>query len=493
LTTPSLKQRTASGLGWSSAAHLSHQAIQFGIGILLARLLTPEDFGLVGMVIVFSGFARLFAEFGFSSALVQRAEISELHQSSIFWVNLIVGFLLGGIFFLLAPYIAAFYVSPPLLPISQVVAATFVISGFGIVPRAMLQRRMAFDRLARIEVSSALVAGAIAVALAFLGFGVWSLVVHSLAAAALTAGLALILSDWVPRFKYSNAAVRQLLGYSANLFAYNFVNYWSRNTDNLLVAKMIGSAGLGVYARAYSFMLLPITQVLNVVGRVIFPALASVQEDRARVRRIFLRVLRMVTLITAPMMAGLFVVADVFILTVLGAQWAAVIPVLQILCAVGILQTLCNPVGWIYQSQGRTDLLARWGLASSAVIILAVFVGASLGTVEAVAWSYLIANVVLFYPCLAIPGKIIDMTVGDVVGEVSGVIGCAVVMAGLVWGLGSILPAAWPGGLLLTVQVFAGIACYSALIPLFCRPAYEEARSFIREQRQRHRLGTVVA
>jgi O-antigen/teichoic acid export membrane protein len=489
----SLKQRTIAGLGWSSAAHVGHQAVQFALGILLARLLTPEDFGLLGMVILFSGFARLFAEFGFSSALVQRAEITDVHKSSIFWVNLLIGLVLGGLFFSLAPHIAAFYDVPPLRHISQAVSATFLISAFGIVPRALLQRQMAFDRLARVEMSAAVASGALAVLLAFLGFGVWSLVIQSLTAAALTAALAFFASRWVPAFSYSGAAVRELLGYSANLFTFNFVNYWSRNADSLLVAKMIGSTALGVYARAYSFMLLPITQILSVAGRVIFPTLSSIQEDRARVRRIFLRVLRMVTLLTAPMMVGLFVVADDFVLALLGSKWAAVIPVLQILSAVGILQALCNPVGWIYQSQGRTDLLARWGLASSSVIVLAVFLGALIGTVEAVAWAYLVANVILFYPCIAIPGKLVGMRVRDVLADSCGPLGCALLMGGAVWAIAQVLPSTWSSGLLLVVKVCAGAICYTALISVLCRPAFEEARLFLREQQQRLRLRTAAA
>lgn len=453
----------------------------------------PDDFGLIGMVLIFSGFARLFAEFGFGSALVQRSVITDLHTSSIFWINLLVGGVLAGVFFLLAPEIAAFYDAPQLRVIGQAVAATFVIAAFGTVPRAILQRNMAFDRLARIEVSASVISGSVALLLAILGYGVWSLVVQSVTAAAVTSALALALANFRPRRVYSRAAVRELLGFSANLFAFNFVNYWSRNADNLLVAKMIGASGLGIYARAYSFMLLPITQVLAVIGRVVFPALASVQKDTARARRMYLRVLRIVTVVTAPMMAGMLVVAEVLVIALLGDKWLAVVPVLQILCIVGILQTLTNPVGWIYQSQGRTDLLFRWGVGSSVVIVTAVFVGASMGSVEAVAWAYLIANVVLFYPCIAIPARLIGMATKDVGGAVGGILACAVLMAIIVWASGLVLPTGWSSGLTLAVQTGLGAVCYCVLVALLCRSTFVEVLTLIQEQQHHYRQRPLTA
>lgn len=488
---PTVKQRAISGVAWSSVAHIGHQAIQFAIGILLARLLLPADFGLLGMVIVFTGFAGLFAEFGFSSAIVQRVDISDVHTSSIFWVNLVVGVVLALLFVLIAPYLAAFFAEPRVTAVARILSLTFVVAALGIVPRALLQRRMAFRSLAGMEIVAALISGGAALTLAVLGFGVWSLVAQSLVAAAIMSTLAFRVAAFTPERIYSSAAVRELLGYSANLFAFNFVNYWSRNADNLLVARLIGSAALGIYSRAYSLMLMPITQVIRVIARVMFPTLAAVQQDQDRVRRIFLRVLRMIMLITAPMMVGLLVVADSFVLALLGDRWADVIPVLRILCVVGVLQTISNPVGWIYQSQGRTDLLFRWGLGSSVVIVAAIAIGASQKTVEAVAWAYLIANVILIYPCIWIPGRLVSMKVGDVFRAVAAPVACALVMGILVWVISGLL---WglPSGVRLALQVGAGVLVYSLLVPFLCSSAFKDLTSMVREQRER-RLARAVS
>jgi O-antigen/teichoic acid export membrane protein len=231
-------------------------------------------------------------------------------------------------------------------------------------------------------------------------------------------------------------------------------------------------------------MLLPITQVIRVVSRVMFPALSSVQGDVLRVKRIYLRAVRMVAFITFPMMAGLYAVTDLFIVTVLGEQWSAVAPVFRILCAVAIVQTLCNPVGWIYQSQGRTDWLFRWGLVASGTMIAAIVVGATFGTVEAVALAYLLANLVLFYPCIAIPGKLIGMEFREVLGSVAGILACSLLMGLLVLGAGMITPATWPPAVLLGVQITTGIVTYVGLSPVLCRSCWEEVRTLLRERGQ---------
>jgi O-antigen/teichoic acid export membrane protein len=481
----SLKRQTLSGVAWSSTGRVGQQVIQFALTILLARLLLPEDFGLIGMVLVFTGFASLFAEFGFSSALIQRPEITEAHSSSVFWLNLLVGLLLSGGFYFLAPLLSDFYAVPDLQPVARALAITFSIASVGIVPTALLQRRMDFKRLARLELLAAALAGGIAVFMALRGFGVWALVAQTLIGSLVTVVLAFILSGWRPSLSFSHRAVADLLHFSSHLFGFKFINYWARNADNLLVGKLIGSVGLGIYSRAYSLMLLPVTQVIRVISRVMFPALSLIQDDTKRVKRVYLRAMGMIALITFPMMTGLFVVAEPFVLAVLGVQWSAVVPVLQILCVVGLIQALCNPTGWIYQSQGRTDWLFWWGVGGAGTLIVAISIGAALGTVESVAWAYMIANLVLFYPCIMIPGKLIGMHVSDVVREVSGALVCSCAMAGLVWTLGLLLPESWSHGARLTLQVITGAAVYF-LVLLVTRPAgYRELEGFLVEWRQR--------
>ncbi len=489
----SLKQRAVAGIAWSTAARVIQQVIQFTLSVILARLLVPEDFGLVGMVAVFLGFAALFGEFGFGSALVYRPDLRPIHSVSIFWVNMLAGVAIAALFWIGAPYVARFYNAPALERITQVVGLNFALSASSIVPLALLRRSMSFNRIAVLNVTAALVAGSVAILLAYMGFGPWAIVAQGLVSATATSLLALTLAGWRPRLQFSVSAVRELLGYSSSLVGFGFVNYWARNADNLLIGKYLGSFSLGVYSRAYTLMLLPISEVISVLGTVMVPALSSIQQDRARVKSIYLRAMPMIGLIAFPMMLGLLVVAEPFVLTFLGEQCAAVAPLLRILCIVGVIQSMCSPTGWIYTSQGRTDWMFWWGIGGSGTLILGIVVGVLHGTAQAVAFYYLLANVLTCYPCIAIAGRLIDLRFSEVARSVLGPLVCASLMAVIVWGAGTLLPAAWPPVARLASLVALGVVSYTALVLGSRLSVLAELRDLLESLRGGRKLEAQVA
>ena len=484
-----LRQRTVSGIGWTAVAQFGRQGTQFLISIVLARLLTPEDFGLVGMILVFTGFVALFAELGFGAALVQREELGVRHYDSVFWLNLLMGIILTALFLIIAPYIAAFFREPSLTPLIMVISVNFLITSLSIVQKTILQREMNFRQIAVIEITAVLVGGSVAIIMAFSGLGVWSLI-WQIMVTSVVASIALWWrSHWRPHLSFDRSAVSDLWGFSSNLLGFSVVNYWTRNADNLLIGRFLGSVSLGVYTRAYSTMLMPLGQVPNVLGRVMFPALSRVQHDKIRVKRIYLRSIAMIALVTFPLMLGLFVVADDFVLALYGEKWSGVTQVLRVLCIVGMIQSLVSTVGWIYRSQGRTDWMFRWGLFVGSLGIFSFVIGIYLGTVEAVALCYAIVNVILLYWNIAIPGRLIDMRFQEAVRTVSGIFGCTFIMAGAVWMLGQVLPNNWSHWAYLVVQSLFGVLVYGVLIHLFRIQAYAELRTLVVEQwRRRHLL-----
>ncbi len=469
-----LRARALSSVGWTTGAKIAQQAFQFGLSIVLMRLLGPRAFGLIGMVLVFSGFAALLAELGFSSALVQRPEITEEHRSTMFWFNLGTAGILTLALFLAAPLLAAFYREPLLRPITAWSAFNFVLGSAGTVPRAMLQKQLRFEILARVDVAALVVSGLAAAAVAAAGGGVWSLVVQPLVASALDSALLLLVGRWRPRLLWSGPALRELLGFGAGLTGFNIVNYWARSADKMLIGRFLGSAELGLYSRAYSLMLLPLTQIVSVLAPVMLPVLSSIQDDQARVRRAFLRVIRVLSFVTFPMMLGLVVVAPSFVRGVLGAKWTDAIPLIQILAVAGMTQTLCNPTGWIYTSQGRTDWMFWWGVGGSGFLIVSIVIGVLFRDVRAVALAYLGGNLIITIPCLAIPGRLIGMTVRDVWQAVHGNLLCAVAMAIVVWAVGRLLPADMKPLLQFAIQVPTGVFAYAALAYLTRQSAMRE-------------------
>lgn len=475
-----LRQRTLSALGWSGGAQLVNQAARFAIAIILARLLTPEEFGLVGMVYIFTGFAALFGDMGLGAALIQRPQVDSHHLNAVFWLNVMAGGILTAIFLLGAPLVASFYDEPVLAAITKVVAFQFLLTPLSIVQAAQLKRRMDFRALAFVETGAAVLSGGIGIGMALGGFGVWSLVAQSLAATAVAVAWVWRLSPWRPRLSFRWTHLKDLLGFGTNLLGFNVFNYWVRSADDLLIGRVVGAGALGVYTRAYALMLLPLTQISAVIGRVMFPALSSIQREQSRVKSIYLRAIRSIALITFPMMVGLLVVADEFVLALLGPQWAAVIPILRLFSLVGLVQSIGTTVGWIYQSQGRTDLMFRWGMAVGVVLLGSFAVGIRWGAMG-VATAYTVASVlVLPYPLFAIPARLIDLSVREILLVLLPILACAMAMGLVVWLADVLMPPGSPDWMALLFQISLGAAVYGGLVHLLRLEAYEDLRSVIR-------------
>ena len=477
-----LTRRTISGLGWSLGAQILRQSAQFLIAVLLARLLSPSEFGLVAMVVVFSGFASLFNDLGFGPALIQRQDIEERHYSSVFWVNLGFGIAIAALLAGASPLIARFYKQPRLIAVTMLISLCFPINSLGLVQKAKFTRQMDFRSLGLVDVGNVVVSGLVAGFLAWRGFGVWSLVAQMLSLAIGEVVGLWLLSDWRPRALLDRSAIRDLFGFSSNLTGFTAINYWYRNGDNLLVGKFFGSVALGVYSRAYNLMLLPLSQITYVVSKVMFPALSRMQSDKARVRDVYLRSIAMIALVTFPLMLGLLVVADHFIIAIYGSAWSGVIPILRVYCILGMAQSVYSTVGWIFQSQGRTDWMFRWGLFSAVVSIAAMALGVWLGSPMAIAICLTAIGLLLLPPGFGIPGRLIGITLRDIARSLSSVTGCAAIMAVSVWVLGLCLPRGWSNLVFLSVEVPFGAAIYTLLVHLFQLPAYLEFREILMRQ-----------
>ncbi len=458
------RTRTLTALRWSAVARVLQQVLQYLTLLMLARRLGPEPYGLVGMVLVFSGFAALVAEFGFGSAIVQGKTLTDEQISSIFWINVLSGLALCLAFLGLSPFIASFYRTPALTTVARVVSITFLSGTVGIVPRALLQRAMDFRRIAIADISASILGNSVAIVLVFLHAGVFALVVGTVTSSVTTSLLLLRVARYRPLAVLQPRSVRSVLGYGGNLTGFHMVNYWSRNADNLLIGRMMGTTALGLYSRAYSLMVLPLSHIVAMVSSVMFAAMCAIQDDKPRVRQFFLRALALVALFSFPMMAGLFVVAEPFVVALIGVSWSGVVPILRIFCWVGALQSLGGPLGWIYTSQGRTDLMFRWGIGAGVALVGAIAVGALFGSVTSIAWAYCAMTTALMWPGVRIAGQLIDVGLGDVARTVVGPAICALVMALVVWGVSRVLPAGFGPWRRLLVEVAVGALVYAVTV-----------------------------
>lgn len=479
----SLRERTVSGIAWNLLAHGGQQVLGFAFSLMLARLLVPEDFGLVGMIAVFSGFAMLFSDLGLSAAVVQRSEVEPEHLDSAFWLNLVSGLVLTVLFLVAAPAIGVLYGEPELVPLVRVLAASFVLSSASVIQRALLLRSMSFRRLALLEVTGVAVGGAVGVGAALSGGGVWSLVAQTLTGAGVTLVLLWIGSDWRPGARIDRGALRDLWSFGGSLTGFNTLNYWVRHADDFLIGRYVGAAPLGIYGRAYNIMLLPVTRVTGAIGQVMFPALSRIKDDPARSRRVYLQAIGAIACVTFPSLLGLLVVADEFVLGVLGQQWAEVIPILRLFCLVGVTQSIGATTGWIYQAQGRTDWLLRWGVGSG-IFTLAAFVAGLPWGVIGVTIAYLLRTYALTYFNFSIPGRLIGLRFGHVVRRTASVLLVAGAMAGIVAAVDVATSDRLPALTSLGIQTAVGVFTYTAAMYAVKPRAFEDTVEIVRGLRR---------
>jgi O-antigen/teichoic acid export membrane protein len=483
-----IKEKVVRGAAWSWLSRFSGLLLRIFSTVILTRLLQPQEFGLLAMAQVFSDFASLFIDFGFSVSIMHSKEIDEDLTSSVFWLNLGMALLIFLAFMPGAYAIAAFYHEPLLVPLTRFVALTFVLSGLSAVPTALLKRRMRFDQVAKAEISTNFASGLLAVILAWRGFGVWSIAAQLVGGAAFFAALVLTMARWRPRLRLSRAALREVAGFSLGLFGYKVVAFWARALDRISIGRYVGAGGLGLYTRAYTLMMLPASQLSEAVAHPTFRALSAIKDDRQRVKRIHLRVITMLTFVGYPIIIGLAAVAEPFILTLYGAKWAGVIPIYRILCWVSLVHILSSTSGWLFNAQGRTDQTFLWAVLSFAVLGVAIYVGGRQGSVTAVAWSYLIGQLLLLYPSLEMPGRLVGLHFAELMRAVLPNLARALVMGALVHAVHVFLvPPAWAPPLQLGILVPLGVAAYVAIAAFTPGPAYAEIRQFIVARRARVR------
>jgi PST family polysaccharide transporter len=373
--TTNLTSKVIIGAKWSTISQVARQMLQLLNKIILANLLAPAAFGLLGMAIVVIGFLQIFKDIGTTSAIIQRKHVTSSLLSSIFWMNILLGIVITGVLIAIAPLIAVFFDEPAVTLVLRVLSLSFLFASLSVVQQALLMRQMAFKTLTHVEVASVFVATVVGIGLAIAGAGVWSLVAASLASAAVLTILLWMSSSWRPQFSLNWQDIRSIASYSLNLSGFNVSNYFIRNADNLLVGRYLGATSLGFYSMAYSIMLYPLQNISYVLGRVLFSALARLQEEHARYRRAYLRLCATIAAITFPLMLGLFVTADLLIGVLLGEKWLPVASLLIILAPVGMIQSVGATTGQIYATQGRTDLQFRWAIVKGIFIIGAFAVG----------------------------------------------------------------------------------------------------------------------
>ena len=394
-----LGRRTARGGAVTAASQGVKFAVSMAATVVLARLLTPLDYGLIGMVAILINFVSMFQYMGLSTATVKWAELNHKQVSSLFWVNVGLSTGIALLTIAIAPLLAWFYKEPRLISITVGYALTLILSGLAIQHEALLSRQMRFGALAAIEVVSLVLGFLAAIIAAWFGAGYWALVVSQVTITFTTLVGVWVACGWRPGLPARNTGVRSMLSYGGNLTGFNVMTYFSRNLDNALIGKVWGAYQLGLYAKAYQMLLIPMQQINAPFAAVAVPALSRLADSPERYRRAYLSILEKIAMITMPGVALMIATSDWLVLFLLGPQWQETSRIFMLLGVAAMIQPVTKTTWWLFSTQGRTNDLFRWGVIGGTIAIVSIVIGLPWGAIG-VAATYSIGELCLSTPLL---------------------------------------------------------------------------------------------
>ncbi|MFP4163568.1 MAG: lipopolysaccharide biosynthesis protein [Chitinispirillaceae bacterium] len=455
-----LKSRAVKGGGIVVFARAVNFLVHMLGTVVLARILTPEDFGLLAMVLTITGFFVLFKDLGLSEATIQSQSINHRQVSTLFWVNVFFALAILVVIMAISPLVARFYNEPKLQPIIIVSALSFLFAGFTTQHMAILKRNMQFSRIATVEIVAALGSISVAVIMALAGMGYWALVARPVALSVLNFGGMWFFCSWRPGLPVRDAGVMGLIRFGANTMGFYLVNYFARNLDKALIGWASGPVALGFYHKAYHLFVLPVNQFSIPLQSVAVTTLTKLRSEPERYRAYFVRAISLLAFVGMPMSTFLAALGDEIILILLGPQWDRAAEIFSILGLGAGMQIMYATQGWLHISLGRADRWFWWGVVGSAVMVLFFVAGLPFGT-RGVAAGYTVSLYLLTGPALWYAGRPVKLTVKELVAGVWSYYVAAAVAGGTTWYLASQLGY---------IQVFLRLAICSvsfALLYLF--------------------------
>ena len=377
----SLKSKSMKGMAWTGVSRLTTKVVQFLVGIVLARLLMPEDYGIIGMLAIFIAIAQTFIDSGFASALIQKKDRTETDYSTVFYFNFVISLLLYGLFYVSAPWIADFYSMPVLTDVIRVVTLALIINGLTIVQTAKLTIDLNFKLQAIASVLSVVLSGGIAIIMAYKGWGVWALVFQGLFSALVRAAILWAFSRWKPKKAFSYVSFRRLFSFGSKLLCSGMINTVYNNLYTLVIGKTFSAAEVGFFNRGDHFAQLPTQTVQEMVVKVNYPILSSMQDDDAKLVTTYQKLLTAPVFLLYPLLIGLIVLAAPLVEFLIGAKWLPCVPILQIICVGCMFDPLTHINLNLLYVKGRSDLVLKLELIKKPIGFLILFASIPFGII----------------------------------------------------------------------------------------------------------------
>lgn len=477
-----LRDRVARGVAWSLAEKAGSMLLQMGVSILVARMLAPEDYGVMALLTVFATLSLVVVDSGFSQTLIRSREPSPSDYRSVFRFNLAAATLLYGVMVALSPLLAAFFDQPVLTRIAPVLFLLLPLNALCVIQQAIYTRRFRFDTLSKVVFVSSAVSGGVAVAMAWSGCGVWSLVAQRLAAMGVKAALLWMLSDWRPAGRYDGRALRAMAPYSLRLLATDLISTLYNNISQLFVGKMYSTEMLGFFNQGQKLKDLPVTATIQSVQNVSFPALSKIREDSGKFAEGYRQLLLMVAFVVSPVMLGMVAVAGELFALFLGEKWMPTVPYFEILSLSGLFMPLAMVACNVLKARSDGSVIVRLEIVKKTVQTLILAVSIPCG-VTAIAWGVVAMAFCELTLNLRAARRFADLPFGRIARAIMPSVLLSAAMFAAVRLYGDVVTLPLP--LLLLTKILLGAALYAGLSLAFRLEAAQVALGMLRRMRER--------
>lgn len=428
----SLKKKTIKGVGWSAIDNAASLGISFLVGIVLARLLTPAEFGLIGIISIFIAIFNSIVDSGFSSALIRKNNATRTDYNTAFFCNLIVSVsLFIGLLFL-APFIGNFFNEPQLVPLTRAMSVIVLINAFALVQRTLLVKRIDFKTQTKISIIASISSGVVGIGMALKGFGVWSLVAQQISRQLLNTILLWVFNKWLPKLEFSINSFKELFGFGWKLLASGLLDTIWKEIYQVVIGKVYSPSTLGQYTRAKQFVDIFSSNLTGVIQRVSYPVLSSIQDDNEKLKQAYKKVIKTTMFVSFILTLGLASIAKPMVLVLIGEKWLPSVELLQIICFSAMLYPLHAINLNMLQVKGRSDLFLILEIIKKTIaigpIILGVFV-----SIKAMLWGSVLTGFIAYYLNSYYSGRDLNYGIVEQIKDILPSFLIAIFMASIVW------------------------------------------------------------
>ena len=475
MTEESLKNKTVKGMGWSALENVTRLGVTFVVSIVLARLLSPEEYGLIGILTIFIAIFNAIVDSGFTNALIRKQDATDTDYSTVFYTNLVLSVVLAAVLFFCAKPISVFFERPELVSLTQVMSSVVIINALSIVQRVRTTKAIDFKTQTKITFISSIGSGVIGIVMAYMGYGVWALVGQQISNQLLTTLLFWFYNKWRPKLIFSWVSFKEMWAFGSKLLASSLIDTTWKEVYQVVIGKCYSPVTLGLYTRAKQFADLCSSNLTSVVQRVSYPVLSSIQDDRARLKGAYQRVIKTTMLPTFVLMLGMAACAEPMIYVLIGEQWLECVPMLQIVCTYGMLYPLHALNLNMLQVQGRSDLFLKLEIIKKIVgvgpLLLGIFVN--------IYWMLtgtLISSLIGYYLNAYYSGPFLNYSIKEQVKDILPSFGVAVAMAVPVYAM-SFIPL--NPFILLPLQIVVGAVITLVICEATKLPEYMELKGIV--------------